>query len=132
MSLIRLLVTTTAVIIESTIPISKVIAKPLIEPGQSIHNTIDAKIVVMLLSNIVTNARLKPVLIADLTVLPDAYSSLILSKIITFASTAIPIESMIPAIPGRVSSTQGTSARRSIISTVYIVSASDDAIPIPR
>ena len=38
---------------------------------------------------------------ADFTVLPVAISSRIRAKMITFASTAIPIDRMIPAIPGQ-------------------------------
>ena len=38
----------------------------------------------------------------ELTVLPVAISSRIRAKIMTFASTAIPIPRMIPAIPGSV------------------------------
>ena len=56
--------------------------------------------VVTLESRIAVNARLKPESIAARSVLPTASSSLILSKIITFASTAIPIERTIPAMPG--------------------------------
>ena len=59
--------------------------------------------VVMLPSKIALKAFLKPTLTESSSVLPLASSSLILAKIITFASTAIPIERMIPAIPGRVS-----------------------------
>ena len=46
---------------------------------------------------------LKPIFIEELTVLPVAISSRIRAKIMTFASTAIPILKMIPAIPGSVS-----------------------------
>ena len=48
------------------------------------------------------NALEKPFITASLTVLPSASSSLIRSNIITLASTAIPIESIIPDIPGKV------------------------------
>ena len=41
--------------------------------------------------------------IAFLTVLPSVISSRMRAKMITFASTAIPIERMMPAIPGSVS-----------------------------
>ena len=44
----------------------------------------------------------KPDEIAALTVFPDLNSSRILSKIMIFASTAIPTERTKPAIPGRV------------------------------
>ena len=53
---------------------------------------------------------------------------MILVKIITFASTAIPIESMIPAIPGNVSVI--SNADKSKISSItYNESASTDANP---
>ena len=51
---------------------------------------------------IVVNALLYPASIADIGVRPNKTSSLIRSKISTFASTAMPIVSTIPAIPGRV------------------------------
>ena len=54
---------------------------------------------------IADNALSKPALIADLTDLPAPSSSRILVKIITFASTAIPMDKITPAIPGNVSVT---------------------------
>ena len=47
-------------------------------------------------------ARAKPESTAAITDLPFLISSLIRSKINTFASTAIPIVRTIPAIPGKV------------------------------
>ena len=52
---------------------------------------------------IAERAFLNPELIDSYTLFPSAISSFILVKIITLASTAIPIDSMIPAIPGSVS-----------------------------
>ena len=65
---------------------------------------------------------------AVLTVLPAAISSLILANVITFASTAIPIERMIPAIPGSVSVSPNASEnrfKRTITITMYNARASD-------
>ena len=62
-------------------------------------------IVVTLPSMMAERAFEKPSLIPERTVLPVASSSWILVNMMTFASTAIPIESMIPAIPGSVSVT---------------------------
>jgi len=58
--------------------------------------------VVKLASTIVEIALWKPDSIASKISRPDLNSSLILSKIKTFASTAIPIVNTIPAIPGKV------------------------------
>ena len=65
---------------------------------------------------------------AELTVFPAAISSLIRANTMTFASTAIPIPRIIPAIPGsvRVISNQYTNA---ITSDVYIPSPTDAANP---
>lgn len=54
------------------------------------------------ISKIVTKARLNPDCTASRKSFPDAISSLNLSKINTFASTAIPIDKIIPAILGSV------------------------------
>ena len=58
--------------------------------------------VVKLESKMVTKAFLKPSSIADFTDLPARRSSLILSKMRTLASTAIPMLKIRPAMPGRV------------------------------
>ena len=50
-------------------------------------------------------ARLKPASTASAYGFPEANSSLNLSKISTFASTAIPIERIIPATPARLITT---------------------------
>ena len=71
--------------------------------------------VVMFPSRIADIAFLKPISIADATVLPLASSSLIRAKIITSASTAIPIERMIPAIPGSVSVISNALIRSTVI-----------------
>ncbi|MOA00292.1 hypothetical protein D3C78_1196480 [compost metagenome] len=57
---------------------------------------------VRLASRIAVKARLKPSWIARCTDMPLAISSRIREKISTLASTAIPMVSTIPAIPGKV------------------------------
>ena len=85
------------------IPSANVCAKPFTEPDPIKPNTTAAINVVTLPSKIAEKALEKPILIADCTVFPVASSSLILAKIITLASTAIPMDRIIPAIPGSVS-----------------------------
>ena len=60
-------------------------------------------IVVILPSMIAERAFENPVFIAASTLFPFPISSLIRVNMITLASTAIPMESTIPAIPGSVS-----------------------------
>ena len=81
----------------------KVIAKPLIGPEPIFASTNAAINVVIFASMIVMNALLYPDLTAEIAFFPNPISSLILSNIITFESIAIPIVSINPAIPGRVS-----------------------------
>ena len=71
-------------------------------------------IVVMLPSRIAQRDFEKPDLTDAGIFLPDLYSSFILSNIITFASTAIPKLSMIPAILGSVNCTPGTQCNKNI------------------
>ena len=85
------------------IPIASVCAKPFTVPEPFKYNTTAAISVVILPSNIAQNALPNPLVIDVLTVFPDAIYSLIRANIITLASTAIPIVSTIPAIPGSVS-----------------------------
>ena len=87
---------------ESTIPRPSVYAKPFTVPEPLIPSTNAAIRVVTLPSTIAESAFWNPVSIAFLTVLPAVISSRIRAKMITFASTAIPIERIIPAIPGSV------------------------------
>ena len=84
------------------IPIINVVAKPLIGPEPKINNITAVKPVVMFASNIEDKAFANPSATAWLFPLPFANSSLIRSKISTFASTDIPIVKTIPAIPGNV------------------------------
>ena len=88
--------------IDTTIPIASVYAKPFTAPEPLRPSTKAAMRVVMFPSKIAEKALLNPIFMADCTVLPVPSSSLIRSKMITLASTAIPIERIIPAIPGRV------------------------------
>ena len=83
-------------------PIESVTAKPFIGPVPNINNIIDAISVVIFASNMVTIDFLKPISKACILFLSSFNSSLILSKIRTFASTAIPTVKIIPAIPGKV------------------------------
>ena len=97
-----ILVINTAVNIESIIPIINVCAKPFTVPVPSQNNTAAAINVVILPSIIAGNALEKPLCTATLKECHAINSSFILSNITTFASTAIPTESTIPAIPGNV------------------------------
>ena len=91
-----------AVNIEHIIPMLKVIANPLIGPEPILASTNAAINVVIFASIIVINALLYPDLTAETAFFPNPISSLILSKIITLESIAIPIVSINPAIPGSV------------------------------
>ena len=127
------LVTTSDVNIESTIPINNVTAKPTIDADPSTQSTITPMSVVTLPSMIAPVERLKPVLIAVGIGFEEClYSSFTLSKMTTFASTAIPIESKIPAMPGKVSCTHGSTAQNQSKSTMYTQRARSAAMPSPR
>ena len=76
--------------------------KPLIGPLPKINSANAAIKVVKFASTIVETALLKPWSIDSKIFFLNESSSLILSKIKTLASTAIPIVKTIPAIPGRV------------------------------
>ena len=77
-------------------------AKPLIGPVPNMNRAIAVIRVVTWESTMVRNALPKPASMLERTDFPRAYSSRIRSKMRTLASTAMPIESTIPAIPGRV------------------------------
>ena len=111
-SFIIVLVITIAVNIDNATPIASVTANPLTVPEPRRYRTSAAIRVVMLPSRIADIAFLKPCSIADSTLLPRPISSLIRAKITTLASTAIPIESMIPAIPESVSVTSYILSRK--------------------
>ena len=119
---------TSAVNMERTIPRASVMANPLTLPLPIAPRTAAAIRVVMLPSTMADIAFSKPILMALLTLLPAAISSRIRAQIITFASTAIPMERMIPAIPGRVSV---RSKAFSITSSSPVQIASDKAATTP-
>ena len=110
------------------IPISKVVAKPLIGPEPKIYNTSAVRPVVMFASNIEDSALLKPSLIDFFNPFSFLNSSLILSNIKTLASTDIPIVRTIPAIPGRVR-TAPRPAKIPNIRTIFNISAISAKIP---
>ena len=91
-----------AVNMEITTPSPRVMAKPLMLPVPKQNSTAEAIIVVILESKIVVKAREKPASMDSRNVLPLRYSSLKCSKISTLASTAIPMDRIIPATPGKV------------------------------
>ena len=98
----NILVINIAVNNEVAIPINKVVAKPLIGPDPNTKRIKAVSPVVIFASKIDDNALLKPSTTDCFSPFPRFNSSLILSKIRTFASTDIPIVSTIPAIPGKV------------------------------
>ena len=102
MSEISNLVKVKAVKTDVKIPIANVIEKPLTGPEAIKNNIIAAINVVIFASNIVYKALLYPFSTAFIIFDPFLISSFTLSKIRTFASTAIPIVNIIPAIPGNV------------------------------
>ena len=100
-----------AVNMERIIPSARVAAKPLMVPLPRTPRTAAAIRVVTFPSTIAEVAFLNPISIADLTVFPFASSSRIRAKMITLASTAIPMDRMIPAIPGRVIVNDGNTVK---------------------
>ena len=113
------------------IPINKVVAKPWMGPVPNINNIKPVKPVVMFASKIDDNALLNPSLIASFWAFPFASSSLIRSKISTFASTEIPIVNIIPAIPGSVNTAPNPARipKINIILTTKATSAKAPALP---
>ena len=91
--------------IETSTPIARVKAKPLTMLVPQQYRIAQVIIVVILESKILVKALSNPELIAVKSVLPAFSSSFVLSKINMFASTAIPILRMKPAIPARVNVT---------------------------
>ena len=83
-------------------PKDNVIEKPLIGPDPNANSKTAAISVVILASRIVDIALSKPFFTIWKTFVCFKLSYLILSKIRTLASTAIPIVKTIPAIPGNV------------------------------
>ena len=93
----------TAVITDITVPIISVSANPLTDVVPNRYRTNAATSVVVCASTTVDRAARYPISTATLTDLPLPISSLIRVKMITLESTAIPMDRMIPAIPGSVS-----------------------------
>ena len=87
---------------EVIIPIDNVTANPLTGPVPRKNKTRDAIKVVTFASRIVPKDFEYPDSTADIGFFSLLISSLILSNIITLASTAMPMVKTIPAIPGRV------------------------------
>ena len=127
-SIYNVLVIKIAVNMEQTIPILRVIANPFIGPEPILASTSAAIRVVTFASSIVTNALLYPAFTEEIISFPPLSSSLILSKIITFASIAIPIVSIKPAIPGSVRVAPNT-ARKDRMKTTFNNRATFAIIP---
>ena len=98
----KILVMTKAVNMDRITPSASVMANPLTVPEPKIPRTAAAISVVIFPSRIADSALWNPVSMAVATVPPSAISSWILAKMMTLASTAIPMERMMPAIPGSV------------------------------
>ena len=107
----------TAVTSEKTVPQNNVYAKPLTVPVPSMKSTPAPTMVVTWLSKTAVNARRKPICTEARRLFPDHNSSLSRSKIRTLASTAMPIESTKPAIPGRVKTAFTPASKPSSIRT---------------
>ncbi len=122
------LVINIAVKSEVAIPINNVVAKPFIGPVPNIYRTRAVRPVVIFASNIEERALLKPSDIDCFKPFSFLISSLILSKIRTFASTDIPIVRTIPAIPGRVK-TAPKPAKIPKIKTILNIKAISAKIP---
>ena len=102
-------------------PVNRVYPKLSIVPDPKIIKIPATAAVVTFPSKTDENARLYPFLTAFLTEFPFFNSSLILSLIIIFASTAIPADKIKPAIPGSVIVYCGTEITR-IWSAIWNVS----------
>ena len=87
-------------------PIPNVNANPLTNPVAKMNRMIHVIIVEIFPSRIAGQALLNPSSILPPKLLPDLNSSLKRSKIRTFASTAIPIDKINPAIPANVKITE--------------------------
>ena len=101
--------------IDTNTPIPRVSANPLISDVPSQKRMIAVIILEMFESRIENQAREKPLETESEIVLPDRNSSLTLSKISTFASTAIPIDIINPAIPAAVKVTGNNLNKASIM-----------------
>ena len=88
---------------DTTIPSASVWANPFTVPLPRSHSTPAAISVVIFPSTIADIAFWNPDFREACTLFPAVSSSFTRAKMITLASTAIPIPRMIPAIPGSVS-----------------------------
>jgi hypothetical protein len=95
----------TAVTIDITVPISRNSANPRTPAVAAANSTSAVIAVITFASTIVANPLPYPAAIAARRDLPARASSLIRSKMTTFASAATPIVRIIPAKPGSVSVT---------------------------
>ena len=84
------------------IPKLRETANPFIVPVPSQNKTKAALNVVRFASSIVMKARLNPLFTDEIKFKPSLLSSLMRSNIMMLASTAIPIDSISPAMPGSV------------------------------
>ena len=98
-------VAATAVTSEITVPMNSIRAKPLTPAVATANSTRAVMHVTTLASTIVWKPFWYPVWMAARTVFPSRTSSLMRSKMTTFASAATPIVRMMPANPGSVSVT---------------------------
>ena len=98
-------VATTAVSTETTVPISSMSAKPFTWAVATANSTSAVIAVTTFASTIVWKPFWYPVAIAARVDFPDRTSSLMRSKMTTFASAATPIVRIRPAKPGSVSVT---------------------------
>ena len=118
---------------EVAIPIINVKAKPLIGPVPKTYKIIPVNKVVIFASIIADKApfKLNPSETDCFKPLPLDKLSLILSNIITFASTDIPIVSIIPAIPGNVNTALNDAKTPKInkMFTANAISAYKPALP---
>src|SRR5690606_30891799 len=95
-------VTNTAVIMLAMTPMDRVTAKPRTGPVPRQARAAAAISVVTLASRMALRALRKPTSMAARTVDPACSSSRMRSKMTTLASTAMPTDRMMPAMPGRV------------------------------
>src|SRR5688572_2370458 len=124
-------VTKTAVTREAAMPMISVTAKPCTGPVPNWNRKSAVSAVVTFESMIALIAWRKPSSTASRTLFPAASSSRMRSKMRTFPSTAMPMESTRPARPGSVS-VAPNAARPLSVRTMYIRSATIASSPASR
>src|SRR5262249_23342694 len=127
----RVFTTKIAEIIEAMMPMISVIAKPCTGPVPTAYRMRAVRIVLTFESTIAFIAWRKPSSTARRSDLPCTSSSRMRSKISTFASTAMPIDSTKPANPGSVSVNRNM-ARPARVNRQYRVSAATASAPESR